>query len=532
MASTPVTRSPGASGRPSPGVATGPAWLSGVDPNVLPAAGLGLKGGTVRPLTPPPTSMTKEEATVQPRFFDRAKPSASDKQPEAMPPLPQQLQKTTTQPLPQKTIVQQAQPVSPRPVETPTANTPFRATGANGAPVYAGPPAYRWYGWGTVTPGANPLAPSGQYPKASANWYSITGATPGAFPVPVSNDTRVMSGTEPPNYGLTRSTQPAPQPTVPVVTQPEPAAKPYLSPPAPQPVSRPEPPKFDHPTDSKFLPGTSVGVAPIAPPAPPSPVTVPTISLPPAPKPVTAAPPTPQPPKPDAVALPALPQPKPDVATVKPPAVPVAPPAPVSVPTMPASPAIPPAPKPEPVAVLPPLPAIPDAPVVKTPAGPPAVPSVAPPKPALPTDHKATNSEPKPLPTSVTTEPPREEHKWQTAPEPATPAPGTWTPAQGMQPLPTVPVEHPSSWQQGNATVKPVVARGQMNDAAPDPVAALIQQMCKGRADGVEVRWTGTKKLQVCFEIRTAAEAQKLVADISRRPELTAYQIDFCVLVK
>ena len=46
------------------------------------------------------------------------------------------------------------------------------------------------------------------------------------------------------------------------------------------------------------------------------------------------------------------------------------------------------------------------------------------------------------------------------------------------------------------------------------------------------MRWTGTKKLSVCFEIRTAAEAQKLVTDISRRPELTAYQIDFCVLVK
>jgi hypothetical protein len=80
--------------------------------------------------------------------------------------------------------------------------------------------------------------------------------------------------------------------------------------------------------------------------------------------------------------------------------------------------------------------------------------------------------------------------------------------------------------------VKPVVARGQMNDRTPDPIATLIQQMCQGRAAGVEVRWTGTKKLQVCFEIRTATEAQKLVADISKRPELTAYQIDFCVLVK
>ena len=84
----------------------------------------------------------------------------------------------------------------------------------------------------------------------------------------------------------------------------------------------------------------------------------------------------------------------------------------------------------------------------------------------------------------------------------------------------------------GSAHVRPVVARGQMADTRPDPVATLVKQLCQGRADGVEVRWTGTKKLQVCFETRTAAEAQKLVGDISKRPELAAYQIDFCVLVK
>jgi hypothetical protein len=51
-------------------------------------------------------------------------------------------------------------------------------------------------------------------------------------------------------------------------------------------------------------------------------------------------------------------------------------------------------------------------------------------------------------------------------------------------------------------------------------------------ADGVDVRWAGTKKLMVCFEVRTAAEAQKLVTDISKRPELAPYQIDFCAVVK
>jgi len=40
------------------------------------------------------------------------------------------------------------------------------------------------------------------------------------------------------------------------------------------------------------------------------------------------------------------------------------------------------------------------------------------------------------------------------------------------------------------------------------------------------------KKLTVCFDCPTAARAQKLVADISARPELAPYQIDFRVLVK
>ena len=51
-------------------------------------------------------------------------------------------------------------------------------------------------------------------------------------------------------------------------------------------------------------------------------------------------------------------------------------------------------------------------------------------------------------------------------------------------------------------------------------------------AEGLDVRWTGSKKLTVCFECRTAPEGQRLVKDISARPELAPYQIDFCVLVK
>ncbi len=49
--------------------------------------------------------------------------------------------------------------------------------------TYASPPAYRWYGWGGTTPGANPHSPTGVYPQGSANWYAQSGATPGAFPI-------------------------------------------------------------------------------------------------------------------------------------------------------------------------------------------------------------------------------------------------------------------------------------------------------------------------------------------------------------
>jgi hypothetical protein len=148
--------------------------------------------------------------------------------------------------------------------------------------------------------------------------------------------------------------------------------------------------------------------------------------------------------------------------------------------------------------------------------------------------------EPKPgrtpaqLPSSVMEGGSREEPSWEPNPEPSPASPGTWAPsapAQGPAPLPTKDPTDP--WgQTSRARVGPVVARGQFTDNAPDSVAALIKQVCEGRAENVEVRWTGAKKLSVCFEIRTAPAAQKLVNDISKRPELTAYQIDYCVLVK
>lgn len=124
------------------------------------------------------------------------------------PPMPRQGQPTPGQPAPPAAPVPQAQqpPVPPQPG------------------IYAGPPAYRWYGWGSTTPGINQYAPHGLYPKGSAAWHAHTGATPGAFPVPVQYPS-ATPGVEPPAYANNpqpydasyvapaRATRPDPLPT-------------------------------------------------------------------------------------------------------------------------------------------------------------------------------------------------------------------------------------------------------------------------------------------------------------------------------
>jgi hypothetical protein len=89
-----------------------------------------------------------------------------------------------------------AEPTNPRPNPAVVMQQPAPQPAPG---LYAGPPAYRWYGYGSPTPGANPYAPTGLSPRASANWYSQTGATPGAFPVPVTAMPRQNSH-EPPAY--------------------------------------------------------------------------------------------------------------------------------------------------------------------------------------------------------------------------------------------------------------------------------------------------------------------------------------------
>jgi len=493
ISSTPVAKPATPTWRVSPSSAPNvPTWSTGTDQPVVPVTSLASNSARSLPsATPDDPSL---QLRPQPKFLDRVKGTFGSDNKAAGAKQPVQNQNAA-------------------PPEQPTAATPFRATGANGAPVYAGPPAYRWYGWGTVTPGANPLAPAGQYPKASANWYAITGATPGAFPVPVGNAVRTVVGTEPPSYGLAARTPPAPQP-VPPPTQQQLAQQQ----PAPHATERPDPPRFAPGTGPKFMPGSdSAGAAhpPVFNP-PPAPVGVPTLTPPPVTKPVASAP----------VLTPTLPPPPSSVVAVKEPG-------PANLPPLPELPKatkepepVPPAPNPKPdqAAVSPPaiLPPLPIPPI----AAAPLVEPVRVPVPVIETNPVVeTRPANVPLPTSATNNPPREELRWQQSTEPATPAPGTWAPAPGATPLPTVPA--------GTAPGTPApVARGQMGDQQPDPITTLIKQICQGRAEGVEVRWTGTKKLSVCFEVHTRAEAQKLVNDISRRPELVSYQIDFCALVR
>jgi hypothetical protein len=307
------------------------------------------------------------------------------------------------------------QPVAdPRAAAGPTA--PLAGTAANGGAVLAGPPAWRWYGYGSVTPGANPHAPTGQYPRGSANWYAVTGATPGAFPVPVVGPYRATPGGEPPAYAQTPAGYPGPA-----------VAGPMPLPSTPR-VGAVEEPVRSTPPPPIAAPRAAVGVPTLTPP--------------------------------------------PGLGS--------------ELPTGPAKP-------PEPLAAVP----------AAKPADPEPVPTPAP-LPAVAT---------MPVSAPAAPAPPADDVRWQPGPaKPATPPAGeNWAPAS-----------------PGAAdTARLPVARGQSPDA--DPLADLIRAVCRGRADAVEIRRTGPTALAVAFEARSAADAKGLVDDISRRPELGPYRIDFAV---
>lgn len=409
--------------------ANSPAWLNGTDAGVRPAGGTVPLHGSPRPTT------AKQEPTTGMKSFDKLKdvfgsgdrPAPQGKAPGGLPP---GMAKTQ-----------------------PDASTAFRGTSTTGATVYAGPPAYRWYGWGSVTPGANPYAPTGQSPPASANWFSITGATPGAFPVPVASPYRQHTGTEPPSYipvpnyrvaSASAASMPAP-----AITMPAPAS-------AVQPHTLGTPPSATIPPPADL--------SRVEPPTMPFPAPTPTI--------------TPPPP----IVIPG--------------------------PVMPGD-------------HLVPGPGDPEPPI--RPAT--AVPTITPLPPLNVIDATPAPTGPAPLPVSVT----EDRTNWQS---PNTqPSPGEWSPAGGMKrPAPDATAPEPN-WGSLKRPAQSI-ARGQVGETQPEPAADLIRRVCDGRAHDVDIRWTGSKRLSVHIRCRTTFEADRLMREISARPELAPLQIDFTVIAR
>ncbi|QDU22187.1 hypothetical protein [Urbifossiella limnaea] len=455
LATTPVVRK-GSTPRPlTPPTATRAApdhWLSGVDPNLITAAATTTaKGVTPAKLTlaPQPVSALPPAAspklTAPPPLFKAGDPNPLSKGVEAFKGFATQDGTAALS------------PAGSPPADTRSPHDPHTGKAPNGAPVLAGPPAWRWYGYGSVTPGANAYAPSGQYPRASANWYSVTKATPGAFPVPVVNPYRGGSGTEPPSYAGN-----TPVPTRPTFT---PMLTDNTLPPPP--VLNPAP-----------LPPPKLGLMPTAEPLAAAPLPLPTMPSMTAPAPVSVAPPafTPIPlPPPPAVRAP-------EPVASRPAAPPILPP--LSV--MPATPA----------PVVPSL--VPTAAPAVAPVSAPAVAPVS--APAAAEDDVRWKSNPTHRPS---------------------PPPGTWG--------------QPGDRLRSTAEPRRPIARGQIGDEVQEPtdaVEAVVQAVCRGRATGIDVRHTGPLQVTVCFEARSQTDATALVRDLSARPELARYEVNFCVLVK
>ncbi len=151
--------------------------------------------------------------------------------------------------------------------------------------VYAGPPAYRWYGYGAVTPGRNPHAPDGVSPRGSPNWYAQSGATPGAFPVTVTASGQPAAAAqapppEPPSYApgdVAGSYDRSPTPPTPVTA---PAAAPDPSQPLPATVTASvEAASLSTPAPAEMTPLPAMTFPPPTPPAPePAPTLMPTVT--------------------------------------------------------------------------------------------------------------------------------------------------------------------------------------------------------------------------------------------------------------
>ncbi|WP_162656134.1 hypothetical protein [Tuwongella immobilis] len=89
---------------------------------------------------------------------------------------------------------------APMPRSLAAAESPMGLPGASmpgGPTMVSNKPAYRWYGYGAPTPGANPYAPTGVYSPPPTDWFSKSGATPGAIPVTLPDASVAMQSAVP-----------------------------------------------------------------------------------------------------------------------------------------------------------------------------------------------------------------------------------------------------------------------------------------------------------------------------------------------
>ncbi len=383
-------------------------------------------------------------------------------------------------------------PPEPRrpPVQQPQA--PAYAQGASG--VYAGPPAYRWYGYGTTTPGANPLAPTGQYPRGSANWYAQTGATPGAFPVPVTAGGDQLPRFEPPAYAS------VPQPV-------EPPAS-YVQPPATQPtlLAMPRPvPSFNPP----------VAPQPLVPASAPLPVPVPAITP---PSPVITMP---------APVMPTAPELVRSTGELKPLAV-------SSTTTVEPPPVVM-----KPVKVEPPAPPPAGGLSWQTSAGPAEAVAFTTAKPLATSAPPAANpvtftaakpvepvTPPPPVATPVTPPPVVEAAPLTFKPSLPPPVVPTFTPTPGANPaapLPPALLPPVADWKSTPQ------ARGQQPTADAVSLTSQVRNACYGLATVSEVTYTGPTTLTVRLAAASDADARSAAANIAKVPTLRPYAVRFVV---
>jgi|GEM_PF-5186137 len=374
----------------------------------------------------------------------------------------------------------------------PSAPTNQAAQPVTAPGVYAGPPAYRWYGWGTSTPNANPYVQNGQYPRGSKNWHAQTGATPGAFPIPVTVPGAGSSSqfADEPSYARA----PAPQPMPAFARPPEVAV-------APVPTLMPA-----HRVQHQEQPAEVVPPAPLPTPevAPvPLPVIVPqahvepkvekTVELSKTDLPIVVTAQATQPADPTAIALNPVPPVHPEV------------------------PGLPGAPAPLPISLQ--MPSGQPMPIASTPVMPQFHAALP-----LPVEPQAATgfTNPQPIavgqgtPSSVKTA----DLSWQSANIPSSLAvvqAGASEPAK-----PVAKAAEPEALPKWNSSTGPTV-RGQ----SPNNIEAAIQSVCEGRVTSLKVNQPDGGSVTVVFTSTTETIARAVAADIAKLSEVKNLEVKF-----